>query len=56
MVGVGCSLGSLVVRCRGWSGVLGVASACHCHVVGILDVAGEDGVDAATDCAMDGVV
>ena len=57
LVRVSCSLGSLVVRSRGWSDVLGVAGACHGHSVGVivLVVAGEeDGIDAVTDSAMNG--
>ena len=33
-----------------------MSRACHCHVVGVFDVAGEDGINAVADCAMDGVV
>ena len=33
-----------------------MARACHCHVVGVFDVAREDGVNAVADGAMDGVV
>ena len=33
-----------------------MACAFHSHGVGVFDVAGEDGVNAVADCAMDGVV
>ncbi len=33
-----------------------MACACHSHGVGVFDVAGEDGINAVADCAMDGVV
>ena len=53
LVGIGRSLGSEVVGGGGWGGVLRVAGACHGHVVGVFDVAGEDGIDAVANGAVD---